>query len=482
MVALRPATKQRCGPPCLSALGWWVMHAACIHFPQCFSVACCSMSYQENYEKLDTALNQTSERLKDLLSAVDSVEEPAGPTELTTLDKLKEVVKSVKADKENGKLTDNLRGLLKDLTGVLGVPAEAKAEEKKEEMKTTSKQSLKPQVERKVLSARMCVVCHRDDRPGQQRKSGFKCNECIGKPSNLDRQNVSFDVKEIKSTKDVDVTGKKFIDDYDFGNNVGKGAFGKVKTCTHKKSGQVYAMKIVDRRKLEKMKKPGSATSEFDKVMGEIALMKSLQHPNVVRLYEVVDDIESGKVYLIMEFCGGGRIFDLGESGFSDDPGLAETNPEKLKQYIVAIANGLDYLHTQHIYHRDLKPDNILVDDSGFCKLTDFGVSAKTEDDDTLKDTEGTPAFNAPEEFGEDPQGVDGGKADIWSFGVTIFAAAFGYLPFMGNSIAEMGEAIKTQDVHYPEDADELLVELLKRFLVKDPSQRIQLQEVLDHR
>jgi [calcium/calmodulin-dependent protein kinase] kinase len=442
------------------------------------------MSYQENYEKLGTALTQMSDRLKNLLTEVDEaeVEDPAARSESSasgmsafskqeTAAKIKELIESIQQEKDEGKLevNDEFNGLLKELTDVVQAKDGTAAAKKAPPVQT-------------VMSARTCVVCKRDDKPGQQRKSGFKCHDCIGKPSKIKQSNVTFDVMEITGTKSADAAGKKFIDDYDFGSNLGKGAFGKVKTCTHKKSGQVYAMKIVDRKRLERMRKPGAETSEFDKVMAEIKIMKTLQHPNVVRLYEVVDDVESGKVYLIMELCKGGRLFELNDEGFGDEPGMADTQPEKLKQCIVAIANGLDYLHNKHIYHRDLKPDNILIDDQGYCKLSDFGVSSKTNDDDTeLKDTEGTPAFNSPEEFADNAT-VDGDKADIWSFGVTVFVAAFGYLPFMGSSIQEIGEAIMNQEVHYPEGSDELLVDLLKKFLVKDPTERITLQQVLEHR
>eukprot|EP00667_Euglena_gracilis_P007711 EG_transcript_7796 len=330
--------------------------------------------------------------------------------------------------------------------------------------------------ERPVISARACVVCHRDDRPGEQRKSGFKCLECIGIPSKLERSDVSFGVLEKTGTKSADSYGTKSIDEYDLGDNVGKGAYGKVKTCRHKKSGQMYAMKIVDKRRLQKITKPGSLKTEFDKVMMEIEIMKSLQHPNVVKMYEVIDDPESGKVYLIMEFCAGGRIFDFE----GDQEGMAKDQPERLKKYIVAIANGLDYLHGQRIYHRDLKPDNILTDASDHIKLTDFGVSTVTGEDGVLTQTEGTPAFNAPEEF-DDKLHVAGDKADIWSFGVTVYCTAFGYLPFMGSSIQDIGEAIKTQKEKYPGWADPMLVDLLKKFLQKDPAKRVTLKQVLEH-
>eukprot|EP00669_Euglena_mutabilis_P007467 TRINITY_DN2749_c0_g1_i2.p1 TRINITY_DN2749_c0_g1~~TRINITY_DN2749_c0_g1_i2.p1 ORF type:complete len:603 (-),score=214.41 TRINITY_DN2749_c0_g1_i2:534-2342(-) len=430
-----------------------------------------------------------SERLRDLLCEAedgsvqnDSFDATPGswPDEggmMDTAAKLKDVLESLKQDKADGLLIidDDALSLLRELNDLFSIEPRASFVGSNPRMRSVNfphEPSGKT-----VLSARACVVCHRDDRPGEQRKSGFKCLECIGMPSKLERSDVSFAVLDKAGTKQVDVYGKKSIEEYDLGDNVGKGSYGKVKTCRHKKSGQIYAMKIVDKRKLEKMRKPGSLTTEFDKVMTEIEIMKSLHHPNVVKMYEVIDDPESGKVYLIMEFCGGGRIFDMD----GDKGGLAANHPERLKKYVVAIANGLEYLHSRHIYHRDLKPDNILLDASDHAKLTDFGVSAVTGENDVLTQTEGTPAFNAPEEFYDDMQ-VAGDKADIWSFGATLYCMAFGYLPFMGADIREIGEAIKHQPESYPDNADPLLVDLLRRFLEKDPSKRISLKEVLNHR
>jgi serine/threonine protein kinase len=467
-------------------------------------------TYQESYEKLGSALAHMSDRLRELLAegddgsvGPDGYDQPTPPTPswhsstngtVDTAAKLKDMLAALKKDKASGglQMDEEAAAVFKEMTELLAIPVDGKAAAAAA-TKTLSAMSPSAGSRRTslllhegssnsapkpVISARACVVCHRDDRPGEQRKSGFKCHECIGMPSHIENAPVTFAVLEKDATKSVDGrSGRKFIDDYDMGDNVGKGAYGKVKTCRHKKSGQMYAMKIVDRRKLERIRKPGSDKTEFDKVMMEIAIMKSLQHPNVVKMYEVIDDQESGKVYLIMEFCGGGRIFDL-EGG---QEGLAAEQPERLKKYIVAMANGLEYLHHQPIFHRDLKPDNILLDNGDHVKLTDFGVSSVAGEDGVLTQTEGTPAFNAPEEFEDNNMSVDGAKADIWSFGVTVYCVAFGHLPFTGHDIREIGEAIKTQRESYPDWADPLLVDLIKRILQKDPAKRCSLSQVLQH-
>uniref|UniRef100_A0A7S1NFI9 Protein kinase domain-containing protein n=1 Tax=Eutreptiella gymnastica TaxID=73025 RepID=A0A7S1NFI9_9EUGL len=440
------------------------------------------MSQEDSY-LLGEALSKMEQRLNSLLVPKPSAGQQA---QYSITSKLKDVVVAVKQDAQKDqqlKKMPELVSLAKELCECMGIISEGKASPAPQlstvglasDMKTSSSSSmLSPKVSKPVmvLSARHCVVCKRDDRPGEQRKSGFKCYGCIGTASNIEKGNISFVVMQTEGTKNKDEEGNKSIEEYDLGDKLGQGAYGKVKTCVHKKSGQVYAMKIIDKAKLLRMRKPGSDKTEFDKVLKEIEIMKALHHPNVVKMYEVIEDPSCGKMYLIMEHCAGGEI--------NDDEGYARTHPERLQKYIVAIANGLMYLHEQNIFHRDLKPANILLDSYDHVKLADFGVST-FNDDGILTDNEGTPAFNAPEEYG-DKLLVQGDKADIWSFGVTIYSTAFGYLPFMGADLKELSYAIQNNPVTYPDDTCPHLRDLLDRMMDKDPATRATLKFVLAHR
>eukprot|EP01004_Peranema_trichophorum_P002870 NODE_1897_length_1763_cov_50.985976_g1608_i1.p1 GENE.NODE_1897_length_1763_cov_50.985976_g1608_i1~~NODE_1897_length_1763_cov_50.985976_g1608_i1.p1 ORF type:complete len:518 (+),score=110.10 NODE_1897_length_1763_cov_50.985976_g1608_i1:82-1635(+) len=329
---------------------------------------------------------------------------------------------------------------------------------------------LKP---KQVISARACIVCGKDDKPGQQRKSGFKCLTCIGTP-NLGRFNVKVDEREGKKVKDDE--GSKTINDYTILSDLGKGAYGKVKMAVHNKSGQPYAVKVIDKEKLRRITKPGSSISALDTVMQEIKIMKTMQHPNVVKLYEVIDEPNHNKLYLIMEFCEKGRIYVLNDDGTSR---LGPIEKEKLKKYIVAISHGLQYLHDKGIIHRDVKPENILVDRLDHAKLADFGVSAITGESDILTHTEGSPAFMPPEEYANRP--VSGAKADIWSFGVTIYAMAFGHLPFRAKDMKELADLILNTEPQYPDDAEPDLVDLLQQMLDKSDETRISIVDILQH-
>mmetsp|Transcript_43813 Transcript_43813/g.78812 ORF Transcript_43813/g.78812 Transcript_43813/m.78812 type:complete len:666 (-) Transcript_43813:1023-3020(-) len=348
--------------------------------------------------------------------------------------------------------------------------------------------SATPQAEAKIiLTARHCVVCLRDDRPGQQRKSGFKCNECMGTPSRIHQRGLVFEVAEAKAQSSKDSCGVKHIDAYDLGDALGQGSYGKVKMVKHRISGQMYACKILSKASLQK-KKPGSDESPYDKVMSEISIMKDLQHPHVVKLYEVIEDESHGKIFLILEYCPGGCIYELDDQGLGTQDPLLVGKESKLKKYLIAIVHGLLYIHEKGVYHRDLKPDNVLLDANDHCKLADFGVSLsqKAEDSGIIK-VEGTPMFMAPELIkGEVESDKSLAAVDVWALGVTVYAMAFGYLPFLASDLDSLNKLILGSEPVYPQSieggpVDPRLVDLLQALMQKDPKERLTCQQILEH-
>jgi serine/threonine protein kinase len=326
---------------------------------------------------------------------------------------------------------------------------------------------------KKVISARACVVCGRDDRAGEQRKSGFKCTECIGLPSqNKFRTEVEEHEHMIKTTNEF---GEKVINDYAFLKPLGKGSYGKVKLAVHNKSQQQYAVKILNKSNLLRVHTDMNTTA-MDKVHQEIRIMKELNHPNVIKIYTVVDDPDEYKLYLVMEFLEGGQVYQVDSTGMGKDP----IEFERLKKYIVGIANGLEYLHKKGIVHRDIKPENILLDHHDNVKLADFGVSATCEHGtDLMTNTEGSPAFLPPEEFLSIP--VQGRAQDVWAFGITVYCMAFAKLPFRARSRQELEDLVVNHEPEYPEDANPLLVDLIKRMLRKNQNDRIPISGILEH-
>ncbi|GJC80641.1 calcium/calmodulin-dependent protein kinase kinase cmkC [Colletotrichum liriopes] len=208
----------------------------------------------------------------------------------------------------------------------------------------------------------------------------------------------------------------------------------------------------------------------------EIAIMKKLNHPNLVQLIEVLDDPEEDSLYMVLEMCKKGVVMKVGLNE------KAKPYGEDLCRYWFRdLILGIEYLHEQGVIHRDIKPDNLLLTEDDVLKIVDFGVSEMFEKPGegmkTAKSA-GSPAFLAPELCVVRHGDVDGRAADIWSMGVSLYCLRYGKIPFEHEGVLEMYEAIKTESPDLPEDEDPDFVDLMSRILEKDPQKRIQMSEL----
>jgi len=230
--------------------------------------------------------------------------------------------------------------------------------------------------------------------------------------------------------------------------------------------------------KKRKIMGKGSAVSDhWQNVLREIAIMKKIDHPNVVRLVEVMDDQRKDKLYLIMELVERGSLMD-------GDSLECEPFPEPLaRAYFRDLIIGLDYLHRNHIVHRDIKPENLLLCSDGRIKIGDFGVSHLFEgDDDVVANTAGSAAFMAPEMCKDAGKGSFSGKmTDIWSCGVTLFMFIFGKLPFMDECVYTIYTRIVEDPLEFPHEINSDLRDLLVRMLDKNPVTRITMAQIRSH-
>uniref|UniRef100_A0A3B1JYG5 Calcium/calmodulin-dependent protein kinase kinase 2-like n=1 Tax=Astyanax mexicanus TaxID=7994 RepID=A0A3B1JYG5_ASTMX len=221
---------------------------------------------------------------------------------------------------------------------------------------------------------------------------------------------------------------------------------------------------------------PPQPKGPLERVYQEIAILKKLDHPNVVKLVEVLDDPSEDHLYMVFELVKQGAVMEVP----TDKP----LNEDQSRFYFQDLLRGIEYLHYQKIIHRDIKPSNLLVGEDGHVKIADFGVSNQFEGADALlTSTVGTPAFLAPETLSETRKNFSGKALDVWAMGVTLYCFIFGVCPFMDERILSLHQKIKTQPVELPEHADvsDDLKDLLFKMLDKNPETRITVPQIKVH-
>lgn len=210
-------------------------------------------------------------------------------------------------------------------------------------------------------------------------------------------------------------------------------------------------------------------------IQEEIAIMKKLNHNNLVSLIEVLDDPTEDSLYMVMEMCKKGVVMKVSLEERADP-----YDDEHCRCWFRDLILGIEYLHAQGIVHRDIKPDNCLVTSDDVLKVVDFGVSEMFEKDSDMftAKSAGSPAFLPPELCVVKHGDVSGKAADIWSMGVTLFCLRYGKLPFESQSIFALYESIRNDSVECEDEPDENFKDLMSRILEKDPSKRIKMRDL----
>ncbi|XP_031345072.1 serine/threonine-protein kinase MARK2-like isoform X3 [Photinus pyralis] len=335
---------------------------------------------------------------------------------------------------------------------------------------STSGVQVKPNGAGKILSR---AASDAQDRVQIQRKSAVvkvKPNRNISQDSQEGVDNWVSDSRTVQrvgpvsipsSTRNRTRVGEEpTIGKYKLLKTIGKGNFAKVKLAKHVPTGKEVAIKIIDKTQLN----PGS----LQKLFREVRIMKMLDHPNIVKLFQVIETDKT--LYLVMEYASGGEVFDylVLHGRMKEKEARA-----KFRQIVSAV----QYCHQKKIIHRDLKAENLLLDSEMNIKIADFGFSNEFTPGNKLDTFCGSPPYAAPELF----QGkkYDGPEVDVWSLGVILYTLVSGSLPFDGSTLRELRERVLRGKYRIPFYMSTDCENLLKKFLVLNPAKRASLETIM---
>lgn len=266
--------------------------------------------------------------------------------------------------------------------------------------------------------------------------------------------------ENIVSTRPV--AQAQYCGPYKLEKTLGKGQTGLVKTGTHCITGRKVAIKIVNKEKLSE--------SVLQKVEREIAIMKLIEHPHVLHLYDVYENKKY--LYLLLEHVSGGELFDyLVRKG--------RLMSKEARKFFRQIISALDFCHAHNICHRDLKPENLLLDERNNIKVADFGMASLQVEGSMLETSCGSPHYACPEVIRGEK--YDGRKADVWSCGVILYALLVGALPFDDDNLRNLLEKVKRGVFHIPHFVPADVQSLLRAMIEVDPGKRYSLADVFKH-
>lgn len=260
----------------------------------------------------------------------------------------------------------------------------------------------------------------------------------------------------------------KLRDSYRIGSKLGDGAFGSVRKITHRVTGEHRAVKTIHKKTLK-------SEDERQTFFNEVAVLRTLDHPNVLKLYEFYQDEKN--YYLITELCSGGELFDriINNGSFSE---------AQAAEYMRQILSVLAYCHDRNIVHRDLKPENFLLDTAEIdanLKVIDFGTAQFFVPGMPMTQKFGTPYYIAPEVLRKNYDE----KCDVWSAGVNMYIFLAGYPPFGGNTDEQILRRVSAGRFSFPSpEWDNISFEakdLISKMLTFEAGRRISAREALNH-
>lgn len=250
---------------------------------------------------------------------------------------------------------------------------------------------------------------------------------------------------------------------YDIERTIGKGNFAVVKLARHRITKTEVAIKIIDKSQLD--------ASNLKKVYREVDIMKRLDHPHIIKLYQVMET--KNMIYIVSEYASKGEIFDyIARYGRM----MEQAARRKFWQILSAV----EYCHDRRIVHRDLKAENLLLDANMNIKIADFGFSNYYTNGELLATWCGSPPYAAPEVF--EGKRYTGPEIDIWSLGVVLYVLVCGALPFDGSTLQSLRDRVLSGRFRIPYFMSEDCESLIRKMLVLDPLKRYTIEQIKKHR
>ena len=293
---------------------------------------------------------------------------------------------------------------------------------------------------------------------------------CVDEKAGIAEEVISFYpesyLKNANSEYYTSLNPKEIICEFILKEKLGEGAFGSVLLGINKQTGEKVAIKILEKSKLSKYENK-------IKLAREIEILKKLKHPNIIQLYSVIET--QRQFLLIMEYIRGKELYQyiLLKKKISE---------EEACLYFQQIISGIEYLHKLKIAHRDIKAENILIEqNSKTIKIVDFGLSNTYDDKEEglLSTACGSPCYAAPEML--EGKLYKGGKVDIWSAGVVLFAMLCGYLPFEDEDKNELYKKIINGKYSIPSHVSKQGRDLIYGLLNTNPRKRINISQIKKH-
>lgn len=273
-----------------------------------------------------------------------------------------------------------------------------------------------------------------------------------GLPQEIKRADEDAISRSLLPERSTVSKGKYSLNDFHIMRTLGTGSFGRVHLVRSVHNGRYYAIKVLKKQQVVKMK-------QVEHTNDERRMLKLVEHPFLIRMWGTFQDAKN--LFMVMDYIEGGELFSLLRKS------QRFPNPVA-KFYAAEVTLALEYLHSHDIIYRDLKPENILLDRNGHIKITDFGFAKEVS---TVTWTLcGTPDYIAPEVITSKPYNK---SVDWWSLGVLIFEMLAGYTPFYDNTPMRTYEKILSGKIAFPSFFNNDVIDLLKRLITADLSSRL---------